>query len=90
MTTEEARAILHDPEARHPAVYEATVTVARDTGATVEDLCICLDHGGLAAEIAAITLYRRAHRPIPAGSTMISLTRAEWEDYLENAAAKAH
>jgi len=82
MTAKEARATLRDVGADLASVVEAAATIARDTNTSVEDLLKCLDRGGLAAETAAIELYRRTKRAVPASLRRLALGRREWEGFL--------
>jgi hypothetical protein len=83
MTIEEARTTLHDADARLSAVIESAAIVARSSDSTIDDLLTCLERGGLAAEFAAMELYRRTSRPVPSDAKKTSLKRREWEHFLD-------
>jgi len=82
MTIKQARTTLRKADGSIPTVIEAAATVARSSDATLDDLLMCLDHGGLAAEFAALQLYRRTGRPLPSNPKGINLHRSEWEHFL--------
>ncbi len=57
--------MLIDANAEFSSIVEAAATIAKDSASTIDDLLNCLDHGGLAAEFAALELYRRNGIPLP-------------------------
>jgi hypothetical protein len=86
MTIKQARTTLRKSDAPFSTVVEAAAEVARSPEAGMDDLLVCLDHGGLAAEFAVLELYRRTLRPMPANPKKLELTRAEWEQFLSGLA----
>jgi hypothetical protein len=82
MTMKQARATLGNTQAELPRIIKAAAKVAQDAGTNIKDLLKCLDHGGLAAEMAAMELYRRTGRTLPASPKSVVLSRVNWERFL--------
>jgi hypothetical protein len=55
----------------------------------MNDLLTCLDRGGLAAEFAAMELYRRSGRPLPRDAKKLSLDHREWVLFLRRLGIRA-
>lgn len=88
MTTQQARAMLTEGDAEYSSVVEAAAIVCRSAESTPEDLLRCLDHGGLAAEFAAMELYRRTKQPRPKSPLQLIVRRLEWESILRTNRSK--
>jgi hypothetical protein len=81
MTVVQARAILSNTGARLSDVTEAAAVIARTKASTLDDLFNCLDRGGLAAEFAAMELYRRAEQSPPSDPTLFITSRDRWSSH---------
>src|SRR5205807_602855 len=83
MTERYALKLLHDPEAPYPALVNAVAWLCEQPGTKLQDLLLCLDRGGMAAEMAAMRLHELTGRQKPRDSRSVFLTRAEWEHYFK-------
>jgi hypothetical protein len=84
MTIDEARQVIRDPQASFTSHYEAAVELTASPQATTEDLLACLKYRGVTAELGAIALYKRTHRPRQDDSPLSLVTdHADWSNYFE-------
>jgi len=86
MNLEEARQLIHAPDASFASRVEAAITLARSPASTLDDLLACLKHRGLPAETAAIMLHKRTKRPERSDAIPSVITDYDdWVAYLKNA-----
>jgi hypothetical protein len=85
MTLEQSRQLLDRSGAAFVDVVEAAAVLTTSSESTYRDLLRCLEHPGLPAEMAAMTLMRRTGREFPSPLIRtLSTDRADWQSYLES------
>lgn len=80
MSLEQARRVIRS-SGRLGELAEAIGTLIDEPAATVDDLLAGLRHPGVVAEQAALALYRRTGRPIPAGLDAPDLAEQGWREW---------
>ena len=81
MTTEQAIAVL-EKGGQLTELVEAVGIVCSDPATSFEAILPALQHAGFVAEQAALALYKRTFRPLPADRSLLVTDRHAWADWL--------